>query len=169
MIFRFDKERFGHAPGMFPDAVKIVTYSEMVMKSYDLGIVYGYDDQEIQLPLKRVMNDNFTLMARRLDENGDFRYDFIKPMRTGEEELGYRLDETNGKIIIYNAGEYLDARLFVAGLATNIGSAGNVLENNEFILMDFGCVYNGYCGDMTRTIHLGKATDNEKDISHRSS
>ena len=133
LIFRFDKERFGHAPGMFPDAVKIVTYSEMVMKSYDLGIVYGYDDQEIQLPLKRVMNDNFTLMARRLDENGDFRYDFIKPMRTGEEELGYRLDETNGKIIIYNAGEYLDARLFVAGLATNIGSAGNVLENNEFI------------------------------------
>lgn len=38
------------------------------------------------------------------------------------------------------------------------------LKENEFVLMDFGCVYNGYCGDMTRTVHMGKATDMEKEI-----
>ncbi|MBW3059078.1 aminopeptidase P family protein [Spiroplasma poulsonii] len=31
-----------------------------------------------------------------------------------------------------------------------------VIENNELITIDFGCIYNGYCSDTTRTIGLGK-------------
>lgn len=34
----------------------------------------------------------------------------------------------------------------------------------EFITMDFGCIYEGYCSDMTRTIVLGKATDRQKEL-----
>jgi Xaa-Pro aminopeptidase len=33
------------------------------------------------------------------------------------------------------------------------------LVEGEFLTMDFGAVYKGYCGDMTRTIALGYATD----------
>lgn len=32
-------------------------------------------------------------------------------------------------------------------------------EEGDFITMDFGCKYNGYCSDMTRTVALGYATD----------
>lgn len=33
------------------------------------------------------------------------------------------------------------------------------INNGEFLTLDFGCVYNGYCSDMTRTVFIGKTTD----------
>lgn len=38
------------------------------------------------------------------------------------------------------------------------------LENGDFITMDFGCKYHGYCSDMTRTVSIGKASDEQKNI-----
>ncbi len=33
------------------------------------------------------------------------------------------------------------------------------LRPGDFVTMDFGCVYGGYCSDMTRTVAIGHATD----------
>ncbi len=42
--------------------------------------------------------------------------------------------------------------------------SGKKLERGDFVTMDFGCVYNGYCSDMTRTVVLGKADEKQKEI-----
>ena len=38
------------------------------------------------------------------------------------------------------------------------------VQNGEFVVLDFGCVYEGYCSDMTRTVCVGKATDEMKSV-----
>ncbi|MCD6162151.1 MAG: aminopeptidase P family protein [candidate division Zixibacteria bacterium] len=38
------------------------------------------------------------------------------------------------------------------------------LKKGDLITFDFGCFYNGYASDMTRTVVLGKATDKQKKI-----
>lgn len=37
-----------------------------------------------------------------------------------------------------------------------------ILEEGDFLTMDFGCMYQGYCSDMTRTIHIGEKVDSEQ-------
>ncbi|MBQ1955967.1 MAG: M24 family metallopeptidase [Clostridia bacterium] len=38
------------------------------------------------------------------------------------------------------------------------------VSNGEFLTMDFGVLYGGYCSDMTRTVCIGKPTDEMKNI-----
>lgn len=38
------------------------------------------------------------------------------------------------------------------------------LENGEFITMDFGCVYQGYCSDMTRTVGIGRISSMQESV-----
>lgn len=39
-----------------------------------------------------------------------------------------------------------------------------VIESGDFVTLDFGCKYLGYCSDMTRTVVVGKASDKQKEI-----
>lgn len=39
-----------------------------------------------------------------------------------------------------------------------------VIQDGDFITMDFGAVYQGYHSDMTRTVVLGKAADKQREI-----
>ena len=38
----------------------------------------------------------------------------------------------------------------------------DLIQNGQFVTMDFGCVVGGYCSDMTRTVAVGQPTDEMK-------
>ena len=45
------------------------------------------------------------------------------------------------------------------------GVAGSrVLQDGDFVTMDFGVLYQGYCSDMTRTVALGHATEEMRKV-----
>ena len=39
-----------------------------------------------------------------------------------------------------------------------------VIQAGEFVTMDFGCIYHGYCSDMTRTVAVGSVTDEMRQV-----
>ncbi len=39
-----------------------------------------------------------------------------------------------------------------------------IIQKQDIILLDFGCVLDGYCSDMSRTIFVGEPTDKQKEI-----
>lgn len=43
-------------------------------------------------------------------------------------------------------------------------ASDKLLENGDFVTMDFGAAYNGYCSDMTRTIAIGSVSEEQKKV-----
>ena len=39
-----------------------------------------------------------------------------------------------------------------------------VIQAGEFVTMDFGCIYHGYCSDMTRTVAVGSVTEEMRQV-----
>jgi Xaa-Pro aminopeptidase len=43
-------------------------------------------------------------------------------------------------------------------------ASSKIIGNNEFVKLDYGAYYNGYCSDITRTVVVGKPTDKHREI-----
>ncbi len=142
-LLKFDKEKYGFAPAKTKNSVKVVIYTEGVMRQYAIGRVLGYDDQVIELPYKHLTNDTFCIMARRVTEDGDEIFDFVRPDKYEEEALTYHLLENDGKIIIEDAGDFIGAELYLAAVAVTRGADGNIRAGNELVSLhdESGAVY----------------------------
>ena len=59
--------------------------------------------------------------------------------------------------------------IVVTGAKTSMphGVPGDeIIRSGDFVTMDFGCLKDGYCSDMTRTVAVGAATDEMKNVYH---
>ena len=106
---------------------------------------------------------------KRAEEIGDIAFskilDIIKPGITELEVAAYL-----EFFMKQNGAEGLS---FDTIVASGVNSAKphavpgrKKIENGDFVTMDFGCIYEGYCSDMTRTIVVGKASEKQKEIYH---
>lgn len=128
----FDRKDFGMEPARVKNAVKVVVYSGEIMRNYSLGKVYGFDNQAIDLPVKNIVPDSFSIIARRQLEDGSYIYDFVRPEHYDEDALCFHLYEAAGRIVIENAGAFIGADLFLASVVTSKGHEGNIRAGNVF-------------------------------------
>ena len=130
--FSFPSEVSNSDRKKLPNGIKLVAYSEMLMRRYYLDTVYGYDDQIIMLPITNIVPESFSVIAERFDEQGEAIYDFIKPGRKEEGALCYELFETEGRIKIIDAGDFIEARLYLCSSAVTKGEEGNIGAGKVF-------------------------------------
>ena len=87
----------------------------------------------------------------------------LKPGMTEREaaaELVYRMLRHGGE------GNSFDP-IVVTGAKTSMphGVPGDeLIREGDFVTMDFGCLKDGYCSDMTRTVAIGRASDEMKNV-----
>lgn len=132
VVWQFDRRKFGYGPAKVKNAIKIVIYNEAMMRRYALGKVLGCDHQKIVLPAGHIVAESFSIIAERIDEHGEAIYDFVRPGRYGERDLGYDLYENDGYLMIEEAGDYIGANLYLGALAVTRGEEGNIRSNNIF-------------------------------------
>ena len=91
--------------------------------------------------------------------------DFIRPGRTEQEIaafLQYRM--------LLGGAEKMSFDPIVVGGPNSSMPHGVPTQRpvgaGEFLTMDFGCVYGGYCSDMTRTVAVGHATEEMEKVYH---
>ena len=130
--FLFNKEKYGYAPGNFDNAIKIVAYNEEIMRQFDLGHIYGYDNQTVELPIKDIVKESFSLIIERKNKSGEKIYDFIKPDSSKDGDFIYSLDESEGIITIKDASDYINGKMYLCGYAITKGEEGNVRAGTEF-------------------------------------
>ncbi|MCY6483746.1 Xaa-Pro peptidase family protein [Clostridium aestuarii] len=88
---------------------------------------------------------------------------FIKASMS-EKEVELELEFTMKKL---GASGLSFTSIVASGVRSSLphGTATDkIIQNGEFLTMDFGCVYNEYCSDMTRTLVIGEPNDKMKDM-----
>lgn len=98
---------------------------------------------------------------------GDLAFSYIlDEIKPGITEL-----EIAAKLDYYMKSQGALENSFDTIVASGVNSAmphaipsNKKIETGDFVTMDFGCIYEGYCSDMTRTVVVGKADKKQREI-----
>jgi len=117
--------------------------------------------------LRRIKEEQEIAYIARAAQIGDQAFSYIlKELKTGVTEF-----EIAAKLEYYMRTHGAEDKSFAAIVASGAHSAmphavptAKRLEYGDFVTLDFGCKYRGYCSDMTRTVVIGKASEEQKKI-----
>lgn len=117
--------------------------------------------------LRQIKSPEELECLRKAESIGDAAFtailDFLRP-GISELEAAARLEY---EMKLHGAHGFSFDTIMASGLHSSMPHAipdEKKLEYGDFVTMDFGCIYRGYCSDMTRTVVLGKASEKQKEI-----
>lgn len=117
--------------------------------------------------LRQIKTKNEIDCLRQAEAIGDMAFEKILNMiRPGMSELDIQAELEYQMMKGGASGTSFDT-IVASGVHSSMPHAiptNRKVEFGDFITMDFGCRYQGYCSDMTRTIVLGKANEKQKEI-----
>ena len=142
-------------------------YQDYAKIEQTLSDVRLFDVGDLITRLRSVKEDWEIERIARAEAVGDQAFDdilgFLKPGLT-ELQVAARLEYTMKQL----GAEKLSFDTIVAsGIHSSMPHASpteKILEPGDFVTMDFGCVYQGYWSDMTRTVVMGKAGEEQKKL-----
>ena len=122
--------------------------------------------QKLVNSLRAAKDEEEIALMRKAQEITDRAFDeilkFIRPGMT-EQEIAAKLQYD---MLRFGAEKMSFDPIVVSGpngsLPHGVPSSKQV-QKGEFLTMDFGCKYGGYCSDMTRTVALGPAGRHRRD------
>ena len=88
---------------------------------------------------------------------------FIKEGMT-EREIGLELEYTMKKL---GAKDVSFTTIVASGKRSSLphgAATDKKLEKGDFLTLDFGCIYEDYCSDMTRTVVIGEANEKMTEV-----
>ena len=154
------------------DTYKIAIEETMNLACY-LKLCEGCKEYQFQIAKeliyesRLVKNETELEYIRQAERIGDEAFSYIlgiiKPGMT-EEEISLELEFFMKK---QGASKLSFDTIVASGENSSMPHAqvtNRKIKNGDFITMDFGCIYKRYCSDMTRTIAVGRVTEEMKKV-----
>lgn len=166
------------ALGVIRDLIKdeglgIIGFDNQVSYAYYQALTTAFEGYELKPvgnfveELRQIKDEQEMAIIRQACRISDQAFtdvlDFIKPGKTELEVatfLDFRMRELGASGLSFDtivASGYRSA--MPHGRASD-----KVIATGESLTLDFGCVFEHYASDMTRTIHIGQTTDQEREI-----
>lgn len=148
----------------FEDEVSVAYYQAMQSRFEGIHLTPTTD---VVMGLRMIKDETEIATIQRACQISDQAFldalDFIRPGKTELEVanfLDFRMREMGSEAVSFDtiaASGYRSA--MPHGRASN-----KVIEVGDALTLDFGCIYNHYVSDMTRTIYIGSVSDEEAEI-----
>ncbi len=159
---------------LMENGAKTVGFEDHVVTVAELHRIEEKFGAELCLkPMGRILENQRTIktayemeMIKKAQAIGDAAFDhilgFINPDRTETEvalELEYYMKKCGASGTSFST-------ICISGAATSLphGEPQNRKLEKGFLTMDYGCIYHGYCSDMTRTVAIGTVDDEMKRV-----
>ena len=145
---------------------KHLTYMQYKRFEENLSINIKCLNDEVDR-LRMIKDEEEIGYIREAEKIGDEAFSYI----LGELYEGISEKEVAYKLEMYMRTHGAESLSFESIAASGPNSASphampsdRKLKSGDMFTMDFGCVYNGYCSDMTRTVVIGKASEKQKEV-----
>ncbi len=119
---------------------------------------------------RRVKTEEEIEYLRQAEHIGDMAFnDILGILKPGMTELEVAA-ELEYRMKCHGAEGFSFDTIAASGVNSSMPHAiptDKKLEDGDFLTLDFGCLYGGYCSDMTRTVSIGKADDEKKAVYNK--